>query len=249
MIHAILVDDEQDSRETLSNYLGKYCPSIKLIAECKNIVEAREAILKHKPKLVFLDIEMPRGNAFDLLEQWSEIDFEVIFVTAFSEYAIQAFNLSAASYLLKPLEIEALEEAVEIAKQRIEKKDTLNRAQILLDNMAAIDRQNRKLVLPLLEGFDVVKMNQVVYCEAMDNFTCFYFKDGNKSMICRSLKFYESALVPFGFCRIHRSTIVNIEFVSRYLKGKGGSVIMENGAELMVSNSKKGELIARIKGV
>ena len=244
---AILVDDEQDSRETLRSYVGKYCPQIKMLAECANIEEAKMAILKYQPQLVFLDIEMPRGNAFDLLEQWGEIDFEIIFVTAFSKYAVQAFNLSAANYLLKPLDIEALEEAVANVEERISQKDKLNHAQILVENMAAMNVQNRKLVLPLMEGFDVIKMSEVLYCEAQDNFTCFYFTNGNKSLICRNLKFYENALSDFGFCRVHRSHIVNLEYIKRYIKGKGGSVIMVNGKEIMVSNNKKTELIERIK--
>ena len=115
-----------------------------------------------------------------------------------------------------------------------------------MENMAAMNSQNRKLVLPLMEGFDVVRMEEILYCEAQDNFTCFYFLDGKKSMICRNLKFYEKVLTEFGFCRIHRSYIVNLEYVRRYLKGKGGSVVLENGKEIMVSNNKKGELIRRV---
>lgn len=246
-ITAIIVDDERDSRETLSNYIGKYCPQISLQAECANIAEAKAAILKHQVQLVFLDIEMPHGNAFDLLEQWGEINFEIIFVTAFSQYAVQAFNLSAAHYLLKPVSIEELETAVEQVKKRIAQKDKLSHAQILIDNISVTKSQNRKLVLPLLEGFNVVKMSEVLYCEARDNFTRFYFRDQNKSMICRNLKFYEAALKDFGFYRVHRSFIINLEYVTKYIKGKGGSVIMEDGKEIAVSSSKKGELIKLIK--
>ncbi|MEZ4931951.1 MAG: LytTR family DNA-binding domain-containing protein [Saprospiraceae bacterium] len=245
---AIIVDDEQDSRETLRSYVGKYCPQVSLLAECANIMEAKEAILKFQPQLVFLDIEMPHGNAFDLLEQWGEIEFEIIFITAFSQYAIQAFNLSAAHYLLKPVDIEELEKAVAHVEQLISQKEKLSRANILLENMAALNSQNRKLVLPLMEGFDVVKMSDILYCEAQDNFTCFYFLDGKKSLICRNLKFYEKAMSEFGFCRIHRSFIINLEYVKRYIKGKGGSVILENGKEVLVSNNKKDELIRRIMG-
>ena len=243
---AIIVDDERDSRETLQNYLGKYCSQVELLTSCTNIKEARDAILKYQPELVFLDIEMPHGNAFDLLEQWGEIDFEIIFVTAFSQYAVQAFNLSAAHYLLKPVDIEELEKAVAQVEQRLQAKDQLNHAQVLLDNLAAVNAQHRKVVLPLMEGFDVVKMSEVLYCEAQDNFTCFYFTDGRQSLICRSLKFYEAALTEFGFCRIHRSFMVNLEYVRRYIKGKGGSVVLENGKELLVANSKKEELVRRI---
>jgi len=246
-ITAIIIDDEQDSRESLQNYVGKYCPEISLVGSCSNIQEAQKAILKHHPQLLFLDIEMPNGNAFDLLEECGEINFEIIFVTAFSQYAVQAFNLSAAHYLLKPVDIEELEQAVSNVNQRILKKDKLSHAKILIENMAALNAQNRKLVLPLLEGFDVVKMSEVLYCEAQDNFTCFYFTNGKKSLICRNLKFYESALTDYGFCRIHRSFLINLEYVVRYIKGKGGTVILENGKELMVSNSKKAELIERIK--
>ena len=245
-ITAIIIDDEQDSRETLRNYVGKYCPQVMLLGECANIIEAKAAILKHQPQLLFLDIEMPHGNAFDLLEQWGEIDFEIIFITAYSQYAVQAFNLSAAHYLLKPVDIEELEKAVANVEQLISQKEKLSRAKILMENMAAVNSQSRKLVLPLMEGFDVVRMSEIIYCEAQDNFTCFYFLDGKKSMICRNLKFYENALSEFGFCRVHRSYIVNLEYMRKYIKGKGGSVVLENGKEIMVSNNKKEELIRRI---
>jgi two-component system LytT family response regulator len=190
---------------------------------------------------------MPHGNAFDLLEQWGEIDFEIIFITAFSQYAIQAFNLSAAHYLLKPVDIEELEKAVATVEASLNKKEKLSHAKILLENIAALHSQNRKLVLPMMEGFEVVKMNEIIYCEADDNFTCFHFKDGRKTLICRSLKFYETALNDFGFHRIHRSHLINLDYVSRYVKGKGGSVILENGKELQVSSNKKSELLNRIK--
>lgn len=246
-IATLIVDDEQDSRETLRNYVGKYCPQVSIVGECANIIEAKAAILQHRPQLLFLDIEMPHGTAFDLLEQLGgNLDFEIIFITAFSQYAVQAFHLSAAHYLLKPVDIEELEKAVAHVALLRSQKQQLLRAKILLENMAAQNPQGRKLVLPLLEGFDVVKMADILYCEAEDNFTCFYFTDGRKSLICRHLKYYEPLLEPFGFCRVHRSHIVNLEFVKRYIKGKGGSVILENGREIMVSNQKKDELLKRI---
>jgi len=248
-INALIVDDEQDSRETLRSYLTKYCPQVTIVDESANIQEARKAVLKHEPQLVFLDVEMPHGNAFDLLEQWETVPFETIFVTAFSKYAIQAFNLSAAHYLLKPLEIEALEKAVADAKKRIKKNKLINTAQVLLENIRTAGSQNRKLVLPLLEGFDIVRANEILYCEANDNFTCFYFKNGTRSMICRSLKFYDEVLAPLGFCRIHRSFVVNLDTVVRYNKGKGGSVILENGKELMVANSRKEGLVEKLTGM
>lgn len=246
-ITAIIVDDEQDSREILASYLAKYCPQVQLQTTCVNITAAKKAILKHEPDLVFLDIEMPYGNAFDLLEQFDDINFEIIFVTAFSQYAIQAFNLSAAHYLLKPLDIEELEQAVEKVALRISKKQEQNHAQILLDNIKTLQAGNRKLVLPLMEGFEVVRLSEILYCQADDNFTCFYFTNGKKALICRSLKHYEKTLDEFGFCRVHRSYMVNLEYVKRYIKGKGGSIILENGKEILVSNTKKATFIKRLR--
>ena len=247
MIKSIIVDDEQDSRETLRNYLASYCPQVTVLDECADIIAAKTAILKHSPDLVFLDIEMPRGNAFDLLEQWGEIDFEIIFITAFSQYAVQAFNLSAAHYLLKPVDISELETAVEHVEELLSKKETLSRAKILMQNITSLESQNRKLVLPLMEGFDVVKMSEILYCEAEDNFTRFHFKNGSKTLICRSLKFYESALDPYGFCRVHRSHIVNLDCIKKYHKGKGGSVFLENDKEILVSKNRKSDLMTKLE--
>ena len=246
-ISAILVDDELDSREILRNYLGKYCPEVNILTDCANIQEAEKAIEENDPQLVFLDIEMPYGNAFDLLEQLETIDFEIIFITAFDQYAVQAFNLSAVHYLLKPLDIEELINAVDKAKSRIEKSQKINQSKILLENMAALNTQQQKVVLPLLDGFEVVKLSEILYCEAEGNFTCFYFKNGKKSLICRKLKFFENALTHHRFCRVHRSYLINLEYVKRYLKGKGGAVVLENGVEIPVAVARKSVFLEQFK--
>jgi two-component system LytT family response regulator len=245
-LKTIIIDDEQDSRESLRSYLTRYCPAVVLVDECPDIETAQKSIQKHHPQLIFLDIEMPFGNAFDLLERIDNINFEIIFVTAFSQYAVQAFNLSAAHYLLKPVDIEEIENAVAKVSERISEKTKTNHTQVLLENLKVLKNQNQKLVLPLLDGLEVVRMSDILHCEAEDNFTNFYFKDGKKAMICRGLKHYETLLEEFGFCRVHRSSIVNLEYVKRYIKGKGGSVILENGKEIMVSNNRKAELMRRI---
>jgi len=232
----IIVDDELDSRECLELYLKKYCPEVELLATCTNIKEARIAIDKHAPQLVFLDIEMPFGNAFDLLDQFEKIDFEIIFVTAFSQYAVTAFNSSAAYYLLKPIDIDELIVAVEKAAANLNSRDRQVRSAVLKDQLAG---KLTRLILPLLDGFEVVEISDIVYCEAADNFTKFYMSSGKTHLICRKLKFYEDILVPQHYCRIHRSTLVNLTFVQRYVKGKGGTVILRDGKELAVSQSKK----------
>ncbi|MFK8057992.1 MAG: LytR/AlgR family response regulator transcription factor [Saprospiraceae bacterium] len=236
----VIVDDERDSRECLQQYLAKYCPSVELVASCANIQEARVAIGTHKPQLVFLDIEMPFGNAFDLLEQLESIDFEIIFVTAFSQYAVTAFNSSAANYLLKPIDIDELIVAVEKASANLDSRDRQVRSSVLKEQLSG---KVTRLILPLLDGFEVVEISDIVYCEAADNFTRFFMSSGVTHMICRKLKFYEDILVPHAYCRIHRSTLVNLAFVQRYVKGKGGIVMLRNGKELAVSQSKKGAFL------
>jgi len=236
----IIVDDEQDSRECLQQYLAKYCPAIELVATCANIQEARVTLDTHRPQLVFLDIEMPFGNAFDLLDQLDSIDFEIIFVTAFSQYAVTAFNSSAAYYLLKPIDIDDLILAVDKATGNLNSRDRRVRSTVLKEQLAG---KMTRLILPLLDGFEVVEISDIIYCEAADNFTRFFMSSGATHMICRKLKFYEDLLKPNAYCRIHRSTLVNLAFVQRYVKGKGGTVILRNGKELAVSQSKKGRFL------
>ncbi|MCB0547881.1 MAG: response regulator transcription factor [Phaeodactylibacter sp.] len=246
-IRAIIVDDEQDSRESLRNYTAKYCPGVEVVAECSNIQEAKAAIGEHHPSLVFLDIEMPYGNAFDLLEQLEEVNFEVIFITAFSQYAIQALNMSAAYYILKPIDIEELIHAVEKGRERLLANETINTARILKENLSLPAKQKQRIVLPLIDGFEVVELSDILYCEANDNFTRFYLTNGQAPMICRKLKYYEHMLFGQGFCRIHRSYMVNLDYVKRYIKGKGGAVILSDGKELQVSNSRKEDFLKQFR--
>lgn len=246
-IQAIIVDDEQDSRESLSRFVGKYCPQLEVKATCANIQEAQKSIQSLHPQLVFLDIEMPYGNAFDLLDELPEIDFEIIFITAFSQYAIEAFKLSAAHYLLKPVDIDELIEAVKKVEERLEQAHRLQTASILRENLSHIHSQHQKVVLPLIDGFEVTKMTNILYCEAEENFTQFYFTDGKKSLICRKLKFFEQVLSAHGFCRIHRSYLINLEYVQRYIKGKGGTVVLENGQQLQVANARKSKFLEQFK--
>jgi len=245
-LKAIIVDDEQDSRQSLSAYLMKYCPSVNILATCENIQEAKTAIAAHQPNLLFLDIEMPYGNGFDLLEAYNTLNFEVIFVTAFSEYAVQAFNLSATHYLLKPIDIDELENAVSKVQERLDSKSSINHARVLLDNLQNHTPKDKRLVLPTLEGFEVVQLKDVMYCSADDNFTRFHFVDKSKTLICRSLKHYEQQLSLLGFCRIHRSHLVNMAFVKKYNKGKGGSVLLENEETLQVAQSKKEAFLKKL---
>ena len=239
MLKAVIIDDESDSRQILAGYITKYCPDVEVCGFGESVVTGLEAIKKYQPEIVFLDIEMPYGNGFDLLDKLHEVTFETVFVTAFDNYAIRALNQSAAYYLLKPVNIDELVMAVEkIKKERANEIPT--RTQLLVDN---INSAKQRIMLPTLEGFEIVNINSILYCEAADNFTKFYFEGGSPLLICRTLKYFEDILTEHRFLRIHRSYLINPEFVVRYSKGKGGFVTMKNNQELEVSPNKKKELL------
>ncbi|MFN3405609.1 MAG: LytR/AlgR family response regulator transcription factor [Cytophagaceae bacterium] len=242
---AVIVDDEEASRDTLKNYLGKYCPDVEILALADSVKTGIAAVQEHKPDILFLDVEMPYGNAFDLLEQVGESSFETVFVTAYSHYALKALNLSAAYYLLKPIEIDELINAVEKIKAGKQKDNHSFHTKILIENIQTMNKQLQKIVLPLMEGFEVIQVKDIVRCQANDNFTDFALSDGRKLLICRTLKHYESILEEFDFCRIHKSHLVNVQHIKKYLKGKGGQVVMSDGSTVDVSPNKKDELLAR----
>lgn len=244
MLKAILIDDEKIARETLEGYLKKYCPKIQVLALCENIEKGLHAIKTHQPDVIFLDVEMPFGNAFDLLEQCENISFETIFVTAFSHYALKALNQSASYYLLKPIDIAELIKAVDKIADLREKKNWNNEhTQLLVNNLKTTQKAKHKMALPLLEGFEFVEIQDIIRCQANDNFTDVFLKDGRKLMICRTLKFYEEVLSENGFVRIHKSHLINIAHAVRYLKGKGGQVEMQDKSVLDVSPNKKQALL------
>jgi len=243
MLKAILVDDEKISRNILNDYLLKYCPDVEVLAQCDSVKTGLQAIEKFQPDILFLDVEMPKGNGFDLLEQIKDIDFETVFVTAFDNYAIQALNYSAAYYILKPVSIDELVAAVEKIKTQKQKNSSGLHTKVLLENIKAKRPDQHKIVLPLQDGFEVVNLKDVVHCDAHDNFTDFYFSARPKMMICRTLKFYEELLSESGFLRIHKSHIINLEHVQKYKKGKGGQLTMSNGSVIDVSPNKKDELM------
>lgn len=238
-LNAIIVEDEANSREILTNYLAKYCPTVHLLGEAASIKEGLELIEKHQPDLIFLDVEMPFGNAFDLLDQVPNRTFETVFVTAYNQYAMDALNSHAAYYLMKPINIDELIKAVEYVGE-IRSKENALEDQILQPKTNKIDG---KITLPQQDGFQVLNVADILFCKADDNYTEIYL-DNKKILVSKTLKYFEEAMADFPFARIHKSYLVNVNAIAKYKKGKGGSVVLHNGKELLVSASKKKELLS-----
>jgi two-component system LytT family response regulator len=190
---------------------------------------------------------MPYGNAFDLLESIDDITFETVFVTAYSNYAVQALNFSAAYYILKPVDIDELVKAVEKIKENILKNKEFLHTRVLIENIKIENKQLQKVVLPLIDGFEVVRVNDIIRCEANDNFTKFHLLNGRKLLICRTLKFYETLLEHYDFIRVHKSHLINFQHISQYKKGKGGQAIMSDGACEDISPNQRDGLIEKFR--
>lgn len=243
-IRSVIVEDETAAREVLRSYLTKYCPQIEIVGEAQNSREAIPLLHELQPQLVFLDVEMPFGNAFDVLEACNDLTFETIFVTAFSDYSLKALNRSAAYYLLKPISIEELIVAVNKVHQQILNKDLFNRNKVIVENFREPKAEKQQVILPTMEGFEIVKMEEIIRLKGNGNFTDLYLTNGNKKMACRFLKHF-SEMLPLPFIRVHKSHIVNLNFVKLY--NKGGYITLEDGAEVEISPTYKEEFLKNFK--
>ena len=237
---SIIVEDEETSRQILKNYLKKYCPNITVLGEAANVEEALVLIRNNDLDVVFLDVEMPYGNAFDLLDKVGDINFETIFVTAYNHYAIDALNAHASYYLMKPISIDELIKAVDYVTE-IKTKENKLQNQILVPKTSTV---NGKITIPQLDGFEVINTSDILFCKADDNYTEIHLNSNKKKIVSKTLKYFEDALIDSNFARVHKSYLVNVNEVVKYVKGKGGSVVLSNGKEIMVSASRKSELLS-----
>lgn len=247
-VKTILVDDEPRGLTSLQKLLQLNCAGIDIIACCSSAAEAAEKIKELQPQLVFLDIAMPETNGLDFLHSLPVIHFEIIFVTAHSNYMTQAFRFSAVDYLLKPVDEELLKEAVKRAAKKAEDKTAGQNMLTLMHNIQHKSSvQKMKLCIPSLKGFQVVDIQDIIYCEASGNYTNFYFS--NHSLICASkpIHEYEELLADCNFLRIHKSYLVNLQHIKEYLRGEGGIIVLSNDHEVEVSRRKKDILMARVK--
>ena len=245
MIRAIIVDDELKSCQNLERLLLDFCDNVEVSALCQTVAAGMEAIAQHKPHLVFLDVQMKGETGFDLLSKISPIDFEIVFITAYSEYAIKAFRFSAIDYLLKPIDLEDLKIAVEKVEHK-KNVDIAARIEQLMHNIKPVSTKQYKLAIPSSDGMVFVKIDDIIYCEASGNYTIFYIADGKKYIVSRTLKEYEDLLADSDFFRIHNSYLINLNAIKKYIRGEGGQVIMSNDTALDVSKRKKESFLKKI---
>lgn len=244
-IKSVIIDDESIAREVLAGYLRKYCPAVEIVGEAQHIKEAVPLIKSTRPQLVFLDVEMPFGNAFDILEACEGQRFETIFITAYAEYSLKALNRSAAYYILKPIDISELIAAVSKVQAAILKEEEFDRTRILLENLRQKPGQ-QQIILPTMQGFDVIRTSTITRLQAKGNFTDVHFSDGSCKMICKFLKHFDE-LLEEPFIRVHRSYIINLDYVQSYSRGAGGYVTLRDGSEVEVSAMYKDQLLRTLR--
>jgi len=249
---AVLIDDEVHCIGALEILLQRHCPEIEIVGKANNGEEGILVINQHKPEVVFLDIEMPRINGFEMLSHLKDIDFKIIFTTAYDTFAIKAFRVSAVDYLLKPVDKNELMSAVEKAKaynsngDSIDKSTYQNQIDSLLENIKVKTQQFPNLALPTLSGLEMVKINDILYLESDGNYTRLFKENKEDILVSKTLKVLEEQLRNHNFVRIHHSHMVNINRITRYVQGDGGYVILENGQHLNVSRRKKNALMEKL---
>jgi two-component system LytT family response regulator len=250
MLNAIIVEDEKNSRELLKNLLGTYCPDVKLLHAAGSIDEALIWIKREKPDLLFLDIELQSGTSFDLLNQLEDKNFEVIFTTAFEQYAIKAIKFSSLDYLLKPIDPEELMAAVKKAVNKKSNQHNQNQLDVLLSNISKSNSEEAKICLSTADSLEFLQVKDILYCEANGSYTNFFVSHpGEKDriiMVSKHLKEYENLLSAHPFLRVHNKFLVNLKAVQKYIKSDGGYILMTDEKQIPVSPNKKEEFFKRM---
>ncbi len=244
-LKVVIVEDEPDVRMSLENMLTQFCQEVKVVAAVESIRDAVTAINQWKPDLIFLDIELPIENGFMLFKYFPNPFFEVIFTTAYAQYALKAFKLSAIDYLLKPFDLEELRQSLDTVRKRQVLQLSKKQLDTLEDNL---NRRHQKLILPLRDGYSFVQLEEILYCEAQSNYTLFHLQNQESALVSKTLKFYADMLSALHFFRISRSYLINLNHVKKYGRSKIPTLTISNGAVLPVSIHRKEELIAVLNG-
>lgn len=247
MITAIIIDDEPHCISNLERLLAEYSSNTVELKGCyETLKEGMQAIKQIQPGLVFLDVKVKGQSAFELLEQLPHINFEIIFTTGHDEYAAQAFRFSAIDYLLKPVNAYELVTAIEKIKNKFSQSDVTEKFNVLFHNIKTIETTSKKICLPVLTGFVFVKVDDIIRCESSLNYTTIFTIDTKKLLVSKTLKEIEGLLKDCNFFRVHHSHLINLNRIKNYNKGRGGSVVMEDGSVVDVSTRKKEDFLKRI---
>ena len=240
-MNCIVIDDELHCIKTLSNLLDTNFPEVNILATCNDSTMAMELILHHKPDFIFLDIEMPLLNGFDLLSKFEHLDFDVIFTTAYDSYAIKAIKFSALDYLLKPVSKEELTFAIE---KVVSKVSSISKEQVQIASAINNKQLPDTIALPTFEGLTFTSVNDIVYCSADSNYTRMCMLDNSEILLSKTLRDVDELLNGYHFFRIHHSSLINLKQVKKYIRGEGGEVIMSNGKSLMVARTRKADFLS-----
>lgn len=246
LLRTIIVDDDESNIVNLRILLNTYCPNVEIVACATEVGQAINDIKAFKPDLVFLDVEIKNSTGFDLLEQLEKRDFNVIFVTAFDQYAIKALRFSAVDYLLKPIVIEDLENAVKKVQKRMNGNNQFLELENLMNNLRKEIRSSRRIALPMNGQIDFVPVSEIRRCIGESAYTTFYFKDGSKKVVSRTLKEYENLLAEYGFSRVHKSHLVNNSCIKSFVKTGAAYILLDDGDTVPVSDLKKVQLIKQL---
>ncbi len=251
MLKAVIVEDEKNSQELLKELITEYCDGVEVVDIAGNVAQGLEALDVHKPDILFLDIELPDGDGFQVLEKADYKGFDVIFTTAYDQYAMKAFKFSATDYLLKPVDIDELQAAVERISQKHasgEAKPEVQEEKLdaLIQNLRSMTQPLKRIVLPTSNGFTVVNPDDIIRCESDRNYTFIFLTDGRKILVSRTIKEYDEMLRDNNFFRIHQSHLINLNFLKNYTRGRGGYVELTDGTVLDVSARRKSEFLKRM---
>lgn len=243
MIKAVLIDDEKNALEMLEWQLQNYCPQIQIAALCRTAVEGIDAIRLHQPQLLFLDIEMPGRNGFNVLQAFPEPGFDVIFTTAYDQFALKAIKFAALDYLLKPIDADDLLQAIQRFEKREQQQQFTQKLDLLLQQYQQPAMLPGKIAFATGEGILFIKPTEILRCESSSNYTNIYFENGTRLVVSKTLKEVEELLQPYGFYRVHHSHLVNPHFVKRFIKTDGGTLEMTDGVQVAVSRQRKDEIL------
>jgi two-component system, LytTR family, response regulator len=249
MIRTIIIEDEQKSRELLFSMIQKNCPDLDVIGMAGDVKEGVELIRSVKPDLVFLDISMPNGSGFDVLEQVPDQNFEVIFATATDQHALKAIKYSACDYLLKPIDADELQSAVLKVQKKKKANPGMENLQFLIEHLKRSDENFQKITLPTGNAYEIVNIKDIIRCEADGSYTTFFLADKRKLLISAGLKHYEELLPESDFIRVHHHHLINMNHVLRFLKEDGGYAIMSDGSKIEISRRKKETFMDRLNRI